>query len=182
MATRTPAAKRPSRKVSGGKAAAGKAAPKKAVAAKSAVRLRKPAAKAPGAEAASLRELVARLGKLELTGLASRLVQGWRKDIEAIVEANRKSYSGLQAIVRRQTEQIKEAIAELQSVGKVVTTVGAKESARSVDSLALASLELALADIRELAALAASTQREAFEVVHRRVTEHIDEVQQMLRK
>ena len=33
-----------------------------------------------------------------------------------------------------------------------------------------------------VAELAANSQREAFEIVHRRVTENIDEVQQLLRK
>jgi len=52
---------------------------------------------------------------------------------------------------------------------------------RHLDDLALATLELALADIRELAALAARSQREAFDIVHERVNVNIDEVQRMLR-
>ena len=46
-----------------------------------------------------------------------------------------------------------------------MATIGAKESVRNLDDLALASLKLALADIRELAALAATSQREAFDIV-----------------
>ena len=53
---------------------------------------------------------------------------------------------------------------------------------RNLDDLALASLKLALNDVRELADLAASSQREAFELVQQRVTENIDEVQRLLRK
>ena len=82
----------------------------------------------------------------------------------------------------RQTAQIKEAAGELQSVGKLMTVIGPKESVRNLDELARAALELALTDIRELSALAASSQREAFEIVHGRVTKNIDEVQQLLRK
>jgi phasin family protein len=67
-------------------------------------------------------------------------------------------------------------------VGKVMTVIGPKESLRSLDDLAFASLELALADIRELAELAANSQREAFDIVKARVTANIDEVQQLLRK
>ena len=59
-------------------------------------------------EAASLSELLARLGKLELAGLAGRLVSGWRTDLETIVEANQKSYAGLQHMVARQMAQLKE--------------------------------------------------------------------------
>jgi hypothetical protein len=130
----------------------------------------------------SLADLVARLGKLQLTGFAGKLVQGWRKDLESIMLASRKSYAGLEAIVSRQTAQIKEAIGEIKSVGLVVREVGVKASARSLDDLALASLELALADVRELATMAAVSQREAFEIVQRRVTENVDEVQRLLRR
>ena len=42
--------------------------------------------------------------------------------------------------------------------------------------------QLALADIREPAELAASSRREACELTHRRVTENIDDLQQLLRK
>lgn len=176
MPSKTPAAKRPARK-----APAGKPAAKKPAKAKVAAKTPKAAARST-ADNASLSELVSRLSKIEVTGFAGRLVQGWRKDLEVIVEASQHSYAGLQAIVNRQTAQIKEAVAELQSVGTVVATVGATRSVRNLDDLALASLKLALADIRELAAMAATSQREAFELVHQRVNHNIEEVQQLLRK
>lgn len=141
-----------------------------------------PPADADAAEAASLGELLARLGKLELAGLAGRLVTGWRTDLETIVEANRKSYAGLQDMVGRQVAQLKERIGEIQSVAKVMSAIGPKDSARHLDDLALASVEMALADLRELADAAAQSQREAFDLVHRRVSANIEEVQQLLRK
>jgi len=177
MPTRTPATQSSARKAVAAKAAARKTAPKRPPAG-AVERLVTPTV----ADTFSLRELAARLGKLEVAGLAGKLVQGWRKDLEAIAQANRKSYAGLQAIVRRQTTQIKEAVGELQTVGKVMATVGTKESVRNLDDLALASLQLALTDIRELAVLAANSQRDAFDIVHRRVTENIDEVQRLLHK
>jgi len=179
MPTRTaPTPKRAVRKAAPPKSAPRKSAAKKA-AAKPAAR---PPAKASAADAASLRNLVSRLSKLEVAGLAGRLVQGWRKDLEVIVAANRRSYAGLQEVVRRQTAQIMEAVSELQTVGKLMATVGPKDSVRNLDELALASLKLALNDLRELANLAASSQREAFELMQQRVAENIDEVQQLLRK
>lgn len=177
MPTRSTTAKRPARKTAAAKAS-------KTAAAKSAAKARGPRTQSAAARAddASLRDLVARLAKLELAGLAGKLVQGWRTDLEAVVQASRRSYAGLQEIVQRQTAQIKEAVGEMQSVGKVMSTVGTKESVRNLDNLALASLQLALTDIRELAALAATSQREAFDIVQQRVTANIDEVQQLLRK
>lgn len=177
MSTRKAATPKPARKSPATKAAPAVRAPAKRVS-----KARKVPVQEAATDAASLRDLASRLGKLELAGLAGKLVQGWRADLAAIVDANRKSYAGLQAIVSRQTAQIKEAVGEFQSVGKLMTVIGPKESVRNLDDLALASLQLALADIRELAALAANSQREAFELVHGRVTKNIDEVQQMLRK
>ena len=59
---------------------------------------RKPLAAAPAtAEAASLRELARRLGRLELAGLAGKLVRRWRPDLTTISQGSRKSYAGLQA-------------------------------------------------------------------------------------
>lgn len=162
-----------------------RATPARKTAAKRPARKRQPAAPAvtPGdpAEAASLSELLARLGKLELAGLAGRLVTGWRSDLETIVEANRKSYAGLQDMVGRQMAQLKERIGEMQAVAKVMTVIGPKDSARHLDDLALASVEMALADVRELADAAAQSQREAFDLVHRRVNANIEEVQRLLR-
>lgn len=154
---------------------------KAAPAVKRPVRKRQAAA-ADSTEAASLSELLARLGKLELAGLAGRLVTGWRTDLEVIVEANKSSYAGLQQMVERQMTQLKERIGEVQAVAKVMSVIGPKESARHVDDLALASVEMALADVRELAEAAAKSQREAFELMHRRVSANIDEVQRLLRK
>lgn len=133
-------------------------------------------------EAASLSDLLARLGKLELAGLAGRLVTGWRTDLETIVEANRMSYAGLQDMVGRQMAQLKERIGEMQAVAKVMSVIGPKDSARHLDDLALASVEMALADVRELAEAAAKSQREAFDLVHHRVNANIEEVQRLLRK
>ena len=59
--------------------------------------------------------------------------------------------------------------------------VGPKDSVRHIDELAVASVELALSEVRELAAAAARSQQEALELVHQRVTANIEEVQQMLR-
>jgi len=59
---------------------------------------------------------------------------------------------------------------------------GASESVRRLDDLAVGALQLALNDIRELSDMAAKSQREAYELVQRRVAENLDEVQSALRK
>ncbi len=42
------------------------------------------------------------------------IVESGRKDLQALVKANEKSYEGLQAVVQRQTEMLKTSIEEWQ--------------------------------------------------------------------
>jgi phasin family protein len=172
--------KRTSKPAPARKARAAKARPKAVTATKAAAKGARPASASAGKADASLRELALRLGRIELAGLAGQLVKGWREDIAVIVKARRRSYAGLQAVVGRQCAQIAEAIGEWRTVGKLMVKIGPRQSLSHADKLAVASFRLALADIRELADLAASSQREAFEILQRQVHKNIDEVQRLL--
>jgi hypothetical protein len=127
---------------------------------------------AAGAQAASLSELLARLGKLELAGLAGRLVTGWRTDLETTVEANRMSYAVLQDMVGRGREvaQPKERIGEMQAVAKVMSVIGPKDRRARSRRPGAGQRGKGLADVRELAEAAAKSPREAFDLVYRRVS------------
>jgi len=176
MPTRIVPAKKAAPKTVKPKAPAGKPATRKPPVRSGAAK------KSTPVEQASLQDLLARLSKLELAGLAGRLVDGWRKDLQALVSASQRSYAGLQEVVARQTAQIKDAAGELRSVGKVMAVAGTAESVRRLDDLAAAALQLALNDIRELSDMTAKSQREAYELVQRRVAENLDEVQRALRQ
>jgi len=162
------------------KARATRAKPKAPAARKAPVAASKEAAASSAPTSASLRELARRLRQIELSGLAGRLVKGWRDDIDALVQARKRSYAGLQAVVRRQAAQVREAIGEWQTVGKVMVRIGPGQSLSHADKLVAATFRLALADLRELANLAASSQREAFEILQRRIDRDIDAVQRLL--
>ena len=113
MPTRSTPAKRPARKTAAARQASrsGKAAAK----------TRRPRAN-PADGAAADDRVAARTGgatgKLELAGLAGKLVQGWRKDLEAIVAGQSHVLCGAAGHRSRQTAQIKEAVAELQTVAR----------------------------------------------------------------
>jgi phasin family protein len=172
--------KRPSTSAPARKARATRATSKPPTATKAALKAAKPAAASPTQSDASPRRLASRLARVELTGIAGQLVEGWREDIDAIVLARKRSYAGLQAVVRRQAAQVKEAIGEWKTVGKVMATIGPGQSLSHADRLAVATVQLALADIRELADLAMSSQRDAFDIVQRRIHKNIDNVQRLL--
>ena len=149
----------------------GEAAPKKAT------RPRRSAAESAVDEIAQVTQ---RLDAVRLRAAAGRLLAGRRKDLEAIVAANRKSFDAIQAVVKRQTELLKEQIAEWRSVGKVMSVIGPAQSIAQLDELAKAAFRLSLANVKELAELSVKKQAEAFELVHGRIRQNIAEVNALL--
>ena len=137
-----------------------------------------------GAEAMfnPLKGMTDRLQNLNLTEGASKMLDSGRKDLQALMQANEKSYQGLQTVVQRQTEMIKNAITEWQSVAKGMPGKDAKENLARLDELGRASFQRAVDDIKELATLAAQSQKDAFEVVRERIQSNVDEVTKMLKR
>jgi phasin family protein len=117
-----------------------------------------------------------------LPDFAGLLVTARRKDLEAILEANKKSYAGLQSVVQRQVEALKNAVSEWRLVIKLMAESGARESLSKLDELALASFRLAINNIRDLAEMAARSQADAYEIVRRRIREDVDEVTRLLER
>ena len=115
-----------------------------------------------------------------LPDFAGLLVTARRKDLDAILDANRRSYAGLQSVVRRQVEALKDAVSEWRLVIKLLAEGGARESVSKIDELAVASFKMALNNIRELAEMTARSQADAYEVVARRIREDVDEVTRLL--
>ena len=55
------------------------------------------------------------LAQFKLPGVdVNALIEGRRKDIEAVAAANRHAYEGMQLLAQRQAEMLREAIAEWQ--------------------------------------------------------------------
>jgi len=158
-----------------------KAAAKRRPAAKKAAQKSRPA---PAARSAATKKpgVAQTLKQLDLTGVAGKLVEGRRKDLQAIVEANKKSYAGIQAVVQRQTAMLKEAIGQWQALAGSVSVAEPRESITKLNEMARASFQSSLGNIRELAELAGRSQAEAFEVLKARIQENVDEVNQMLKR
>ena len=129
-----------------------------------------------------LKGMTERLQNVNLTGAGSKLLDSGRKDLQAVMQANEKSYKGLQTVVQRQTEMIKSAITEWQSAAKAMPGSDPKENLAKLDELGRASFQRAIDDIKELANLAAKSQKDAFEVVRQRVQDNVDEVTKLLQR
>ena len=144
-------------------------------------------AEAPGAAdmlnpMKNLKAMTDRLQELNLTGGASKLLESGQKDLQALMQANEKSYQGLQTVVQRQTEMIKSAITEWQTAAKEMPGKDPKANLAKLDELGRQSFQRAIDDIKELANLAAKSQADAFDVVRQRIQSNVDEVTKLLQR
>jgi phasin family protein len=103
------------------------------------------------------------------------LVDRERKNIEALAKANRIAFEGWQRLVRRQAEMFQE------TMKKVVADAG-QEAAKKRADLAKEGFEKALADMRELAEMATKSQKEAFDVVRKRIEENVEGIRNFGKK
>ncbi|MBS0453140.1 MAG: TIGR01841 family phasin [Proteobacteria bacterium] len=129
-----------------------------------------------------LQEMGERLQQLKVSGAAGAIAANGRKDLEALMRANQKSYQGLQAVVQRQTEMLRDSITAWQGTVKAMPGNDPKENIAKLDAMGRAAFKQALDDIRELADMAAKSQAEAFEIVRGRIASNVDEVKRMLKQ
>ena len=128
-----------------------------------------------------LKGMAERLQNLPLAGAASTIVESGRKDLQALMEANERSYQGLQAMVARQTEMLKASIVDWQGTVKGMSPAEPRENLAKLDAMGKAAFKQALDDIRELSELAAKSQAEAFDIVSQRIRANVDEVSKLLK-
>ena len=96
------------------------------------------------------------------------LVDRERKNIQALAEANRIAFEGWQRLVRRQAEMLQE------TMKKVVADAGQEDAKKKRADLAKEGFEKALANMRELAEITTQSQKEAFDVVRKRIEENVE--------
>ena len=141
-----------------------------------------PAQDIQDAMAKPFKGMTERLQNLKVSGAAGALIDSGRKDLQALVQANEKSYKGLQAVVQRQTELLKSSIGEWQGVVKAIPGKDPKESFAQLDAMGKAAFKKALDDIKELSELAAKSQADAFNVVRERINDNVEQARKMLQQ
>jgi phasin family protein len=99
-----------------------------------------------------------------------------RKNIEALVKANRIAFEGWQRLVRRQAEMLQE------TMQKVVADASQEDAKKKRADLAKEGFEKALANMRELAEITTQSQKEAFDVVRKRIEENMEGIRNLGKK
>lgn len=110
------------------------------------------------------------LGPYSLAGVDySKLLERERKNIAALVEANKIVFDGWQALLRKQAEIFQETMAQ------AVASARQQDTTKTRAEVARHGFETALANMREMALLASNIQHEVIAVVQKRIGEHMDE-------
>jgi phasin family protein len=117
------------------------------------------------------------MSQFQLPGVNfTALVDRERKNIEALVKANRIAFEGWQRLVRRQAEMLQETM-------KIVVAEASQVDAKKKRAdLAKEGFEKALANMRELAEITTQSQKEAFDVVRKRIEENVEDIRNLGKK
>lgn len=124
------------------------------------------------------------IGDFKVPGVdVDSLVASQRKNIEALTQANKLAFEGVQAVFKRQVEILRQAIEEGSSVAKELTEAGSpQDKAIRQTELTKDTFERALANARELSEIIAKSNSEAFDLLNKRFTQILDEVKDGLSK
>ena len=102
------------------------------------------------------------------------IVEARRKDVEALVEANKSAYESMQAIVRKQTEMMAESMQVMQEAAK-----SAADPAQQTE-VVRSAFEKTIADMKELAEMARRSQSDAMAHITQRAAEHMEEIRKLM--
>jgi len=116
--------------------------------------------------------------KIQLPGVdVAALVDWQRKDLEALVEANRQAYEGVRALIERRNEILQETLAQWQAAVKDATS---SEAIAKQAEAGKQGVQKVIANIRELAEMEAQSRNNAWKVVQDRMQENLGNLQKLL--
>lgn len=109
------------------------------------------------------------------------LIDWQRKDMEALVEANRQANEGIRALIERRNEILGETFAEWQAAVQNLAgnMTGADALSKQAD-IAKQGVEKAVANFRELTQLEMQAHTNAWKVVQERMQENMANLQKLL--
>ncbi len=94
------------------------------------------------------------------------VMEARRKDIEALGEANKLAYEGMQALMQKQTEIFGQAMQQIQAAAQQMSTgSNPAEAMAQQNEFVQKALQQALENMRQLAEMASKSQAEAMAVI-----------------
>lgn len=139
---------------------------------------------AAGFDPMKLFDLEKMMSDMRVPGMdPASLMEAQRKNIDALIQANRVAAEGIQALADRQREIFREHMEQMQQFMRDAISADTPEAnaARQAELVKVA-FEKALVNMRELAELASKSQGEALEIVNKRMVANLEEFRQVAEK
>lgn len=111
------------------------------------------------------------------------LMAAQRKNMEALTQANRLAYEGMQAVATRQAEILRQSMEEMTKAMRDMMAAGAPEEKVSQQAeMMKGQFEKTLANMRELSEMVAKSNTEAADVINQRIAAQLEEIKQLADK
>ena len=127
-------------------------------------------------------DIVKLLEQYKLPGIdIAAIIEMRRKDIEALMTANRVALEGAQSVGQKQVEILRSTLDQLSSLIQQATASGSMtEKTTKTRELVQQVLQRALENMRELAETAYKSQSDTYAVLTKRIQENLDEARALL--
>ena len=127
-------------------------------------------------------DIVKLLEQYQLPGIdIAAIIEMRRKDIEALMTANRVALEGAQSAGQKQVELLRGTLDQLSSLIQQATASGSMtEKTTKTGELVQQVLQRALENMRELAETAYKSQSDTYAVLTKRIQENLDEARALL--
>jgi phasin family protein len=128
-------------------------------------------------------DIVKLLEQYKLPGIdIAAIIEMRRKDIEALMTANRVALEGAQSVGQKQVEILRSTLDQVSSLIQQATASGSMtEKTTKTGELVQQVLQRALENMRELAETAYKSQSDTYAVLTKRIQENLDEARALLR-
>jgi phasin family protein len=101
-----------------------------------------------------------------------------RKDIEALIEANKAAYASMQALAKKQTEMLTQAMQGIQEAAQAALS-SAGDPVRQAE-LGRMACEKTLTDMKDLADMVRQSQADTMASITQRAAERMQEVRRLI--
>jgi phasin family protein len=124
------------------------------------------------------------LGEFKMPGMdMESIVEAQRRNIEALTAANRVAFEGMQTVLRRQAEILRQTVEQGNSMVNELMAAGTPEAKVAKQAeLVKQAFEKAVSDLREMSEMIARSNSDAAELINKRFTQSLDELKGVVQK
>jgi phasin family protein len=129
-------------------------------------------------DAMSFQDSMKLLESFKLPGVDfAAIIESQRKDMEALTEANREAFKGIEALAERRKQILGEVMTQWQEAMK---DAASRETASNRTDLLREGVQQAVANFRELAEIEAQARARSWKILQDRFQENVGNLQKLL--